>query len=111
MEQFDSPGLSRIPGGSIIQTVKMHIMPNMSSVVVGLRWEIWGAMSIIWLALNSCIRVAEFSAHKGVSAHMAGETSPQNWSEKWPKKQKRSAKISEVAKKGWQRRPTKFLSK
>ena len=71
----------------------------MSGVVAWLRQEFRGAFGIICLAPNSAHQdLAEFSAHKGILVHVTGETSPKR-SRKWPKKEKRSRKIRNVAKK------------
>ena len=48
------------------------------------------------------ISVTEFSAHKGISVHVTGETSPKR-SRKWPKKRKKGQqKLGKLLKKGQQ---------
>ena len=50
--------------------------------------RIWvGVQHNMSCAKLGCIRASKFLAHKGVSAHITGETSPKN-SRKWPNKPK-----------------------
>lgn len=78
---------------------KKCFMPNMSGIVPWLCQEFRDASSVIWLAPNSGIKVAEFSVHKVISVHVTGEISPKR-SRKWLKKQKKSSrKIREGAEK------------